>query len=726
MAAGYLRLHFLWFAPIFLLEALFSWLRVTGRPGMFLAGSLLRLGVTIVGVVTLLAALKLRIWGMLWTTTAAIALTALFLVVYCFRVQRPTFDFRVFGRMAKFGAPVGLSWLTMFIINSGDRFILSQYRIFSDMGLYDLAYKFAILFSATYGSFSQYWSAQVFVVMKRDDSDDVFARLSTYVFLGASFFALALIVASRPALTIFAAPAYRRAADLVPILVAAYYINALSHFLKCLFLAAGRPGYEATVNGIGAVVCLAGYFLLIPTHGIWGAAIATIIAFLVIGAISVVWTYRLCRYRVEGARLVKVAIAGAAGLTLHWTTPHSTLGWQIAAAAISVSAFPLTLLILGFPSSGEKRTGWAALQSLAGRWTGFSTLPGAVAIHPTLRLLKGAALKTADSWGVSRMVANSRWRQKRLLILGYHGLSLRDEHDWRPLFMRPAFFYRRLEILAQGGYRVLPLEAALGMLREGRLPPKSVAITFDDGFQDFHQLAFPRLREFGFPATVYQCTYYCDQPFPVFNLVLSYLLWRGSGRRLNGVACGLHETFGLATEEERTRAVDSILDFVRQQHYSAAARNELAARVAADLDVDYAEILRLRMLRLMTPAQLSEIRAGGMDVQLHSHRHRPPADALSFASDIRDNRAWLTLNTGARPSHFCYPGGAYRREALPWLRSEQIVSATTCDPGLATRACEPLLLPRLLDTMSTTEDVFRGWLTGAASFLPQWQRAEDF
>jgi hypothetical protein len=339
-----------------------------------------------------------------------------------------------------------------------------------------------------------------------------------------------------------------------------------------------------------------------------------------------------------------------------------------------------------------------------------------------LKFAKNSALRIAKNIGTFDMVAGSRWRQQRLLILCYHGLSQKDEHKWSNLFVTPAFFRSRLEILARRRYRVLPLNDALTMLREGSLPPRSVVITFDDGFHDFHQHGFPMLREFGLPATVYQMTCDADHPFPVFNLVLSYLFWRGAGRRLDGAACNVPGVFDLSPGGDRTSAVDVFLEAARQRDYTAAQKNEIAARVAGELGVDYGEILRLRMLQLMTSSEVSEIAAGGIDVQLHTHRHRTPLDEEMFRREIRDNRQWLAAATGTQPTHFCYPSGCYRGEFLPWLRAEQVVSATTCDSGMATRTCEPLLLPRLLDFMHVTEVDFEGWLAGFSSLLPHRRR----
>ena len=126
-----------------------------------------------------------------------------------------------------------------------------------------------------------------------------------------------------------------------------------------------------------------------------------------------------------------------------------------------------------------------------------------------LRPVKLATLGVVRGSGVFRLVANSPWRQQRLLILCYHGTSLEDEHLWRPgLYMDPQKLEQRLESLKKGHYSVLSLDGALQRVRAGTLPPRSVVITFDDGTYDFYQQAFPRLKSYGFPVTVYQTTYY--------------------------------------------------------------------------------------------------------------------------------------------------------------------------------------------------------------------------
>ena len=143
-------------------------------------------------------------------------------------------------------------------------------------------------------------------------------------------------------------------------------------------------------------------------------------------------------------------------------------------------------------------------------------------------MLKEALFTVAKRTGAFALVRDSEWRRQRLLILCYHGVSLRDEHEWNTaLYVTPDVLRMRLRFLRDGGYTILPLDAACRLLRERRLPPRSVALTFDDASVDFGVAALPILREFGAPATLYLSSYYTSVRLPVFNPMLSYVLWKG-------------------------------------------------------------------------------------------------------------------------------------------------------------------------------------------------------
>jgi len=320
---------------------------------------------------------------------------------------------------------------------------------------------------------------------------------------------------------------------------------------------------------------------------------------------------------------------------------------------------------------------------------------------------------------VFELFANSRWRRERLLILCYHGISLDDEHMWRPfLYMSSSQLGERLESLRNMRCSVLPLGEALARLRLRDLPPRSVAITFDDGTYDFYRQAYPLLKQLGFPATVYQTTYYSDRALPVFNLMCSYLLWKGRGRQtINGQEFGLSESMEVRTELGRHCIVRGLINFSEQENLNGTQKNELARHLADVLEIDYSVLLAKRILHLMNEEELTEVAANGVDVQLHTHRHRTPEVELSFRREIIENRERIRAVTGKEAIHFCYPSGVYRKQFITWLEKENVVSATTCDTGLATRYDNPYLLPRLVDTTGRDQLEFDSWICGVGALL---------
>jgi peptidoglycan/xylan/chitin deacetylase (PgdA/CDA1 family) len=319
-------------------------------------------------------------------------------------------------------------------------------------------------------------------------------------------------------------------------------------------------------------------------------------------------------------------------------------------------------------------------------------------------------------------VRDSRWRRQRLLILGYHGVSLEDEHDWNPgAYMSPATFESRLAAIEHGGYTVLPLGEALAALHQSGLPPRSLAITFDDGYYDFYAKVFPALKARGLPATVYLTTYYCEFNRPIFKPICSYILWKARGLQSINVSpvTGEDRSFVLTTAKGREAVVESLAAFAERRRFGAQDKDELAAGLAALVGVDYAALRARRILHLMNANEVQELASHSVDFQLHTHRHTCPRDSVSFIREIRDNRSRIERFTSQAALHFCYPSGDCAREFLPWLASEGVASATTCEPGLVTTQSSPLLLPRFVDSEYVSPLTFEGWLTGAAALLPR-------
>ncbi|MBC7359362.1 MAG: polysaccharide deacetylase family protein, partial [Desulfacinum sp.] len=95
----------------------------------------------------------------------------------------------------------------------------------------------------------------------------------------------------------------------------------------------------------------------------------------------------------------------------------------------------------------------------------------------------------------------------RFLVLMYHMVSEPKEPPDARFACPPALFERHMAYLVRRGFRVVSLEEIYGALTGGlSLPDRSVAVTFDDGYADNYENAWPVLERLGIPATVFLVT----------------------------------------------------------------------------------------------------------------------------------------------------------------------------------------------------------------------------
>lgn len=98
-------------------------------------------------------------------------------------------------------------------------------------------------------------------------------------------------------------------------------------------------------------------------------------------------------------------------------------------------------------------------------------------------------------------------QHRSIPVLMYHSIGMEDEAEVRPYYRQvtsPTVFRSHMEYLHRHGFEACSLIEALAVLESSTTTASwQVVITFDDGYRDFHQEAFPVLQELGFSATVF-------------------------------------------------------------------------------------------------------------------------------------------------------------------------------------------------------------------------------
>lgn len=306
-------------------------------------------------------------------------------------------------------------------------------------------------------------------------------------------------------------------------------------------------------------------------------------------------------------------------------------------------------------------------------------------------------------------------------ILCYHGISVSDESRFEPiLFMDVGTFADRVARLQCSGLEIVPLREVLREHSEGCVRPNQAVITFDDGWHGTFAHGLPILRDYGFPATIYVTSYYVDRDEPVFNICLRYLLWKGRHLTLemDGLAEELSGRVSPATPKERLRII-RILESAAED-LPVSERLRLLAAVAERLGQDPAESVYSRRFTLVTGEELASLKGSGVDIQLHTHRHRFNGRSREESlAEISDNRRSLVPFVDRALEHFCYPGGEFQYPQKAWLCEAGTISAVTTRSGYCYRHTDPLELPRFLDDESLDPLVFEAELTGIMEIARQ-------
>ena len=105
----------------------------------------------------------------------------------------------------------------------------------------------------------------------------------------------------------------------------------------------------------------------------------------------------------------------------------------------------------------------------------------------------------------------ARWAKQQLkprgLILMYHRIADERFDPWK-LCVTPDNFGQQLEVLRSSGVRVMHLHELATALASGKVPGRSVVLTFDDGYLDNLESGRPLLEKYGIPATVFVASGY--------------------------------------------------------------------------------------------------------------------------------------------------------------------------------------------------------------------------
>ncbi len=241
-----------------------------------------------------LVALKIGVYGYLLAINISNIIVIFYFIFSC-RIYKNFVNFRTINwnlakEMVRYALPLIPNYISWWINSASDKFIISIFCGTSVNGIYSVAYKIPSLLNSLTTIFSSAWKISSVDDFGSEESIKFYNRIYSFysgiLLMGAA----GLILSSRFIARILFAKDFFAAWEITPILVIAYLFNALAQHVSSIFSASKQTKKIFYASLTGALVNLLLNLILIPKYQGSGAAIATVIGYMVVWIINMINT----------------------------------------------------------------------------------------------------------------------------------------------------------------------------------------------------------------------------------------------------------------------------------------------------------------------------------------------------------------------------------------------------------------------------------------------------
>ena len=336
----------------------------------------------------------------------------------------------------------------------------------------------------------------------------------------------------------------------------------------------------------------------------------------------------------------------------------------------------------------------------------------------TVRELLAGGIYHSGSLGVLRQFAK-RWElreyggaflrrafaEPRFVILSYHRVGL----EGVPLYskLEPRLFEAQMRYLRRN-YRILSLERLLVELENPTSSEPGVAVTFDDGYSDLFEHAFPALKKYQIPSTIFAIAEGIETGIAPWydRLFLGLAVYPKSTITIE---LDIPTELSLENSAARLAATKRLVDWLRKQ--PNAQRLDYCAALARRLPVPEKELQK----RMLSWEQLRVLQAHGISCGSHTVTHPVLSrlDREHRTRELLDSRQILERHLGRPVLDFAFPFGQPDDcfgVAESELESCGYRSAVTTSPGANRRGANRYALRRVSIGEQRSLPLFAYWL----------------
>jgi O-antigen/teichoic acid export membrane protein len=351
-------LTFLWAATEALFSFALSYLRARGKIKRL---SVIQLALAVVKMVVIVL-LATRGYGLGWIIAFIIVGEAILVAVVLGMITSetgfPKPALEGLRHYLSFSVPQIPAGALLWIISASDRYFITHLLSLSQTGVYSASYTLGSLISLFYSPISFVLFPMVSKLWEQKQPARVrtYLEYSTKIFLALAIpGAAGLYILSQPALRVLAGTGYMVGGSLVLLVALGTMLLGIYQVNAYIILLVEQTKWLPLMIGAAAVTNAGINIALIPRVGIVGAAISTIVSYLILAAIVTIWARRAITYEMDFKFLGKV-VAATLVMALCLSFMPTASGWYVILAIFAgAGIFAFALWLLRAFSSQDKR-----------------------------------------------------------------------------------------------------------------------------------------------------------------------------------------------------------------------------------------------------------------------------------------------------------------------------------------------------------------------------------
>lgn len=284
------------------------------------------------------------------------------------------------------------------------------------------------------------------------------------------------------------------------------------------------------------------------------------------------------------------------------------------------------------------------------------------------------------------------------------------------LEISPDFLRSAINRIRENGYEIIPLDEAVELIKSGHGNQRYAVLTFDDGYRDNLELAYPILKEQGVPFTIFVTSGLIDREALPWWIVLEKVIAENDEVTFSSNAGG--SGIRCKSVDEKLTCFSKLLNHLGSE-VSEFEQRAICGALAERYDIDAAALVDSLM---MTWDDVRSLASDNLvTIGAHSHQHYAMArlEETEAREDVVTGVKRLEQELRLRPRNFAYPYGkalAVGQRDADIVREIGFASAVTTRPGVlqAGTSRDPMLLPRVsLNGEFQDPAVVDQYLTGA-------------